>query len=70
LAQAKPVVTRSEYLAECAQWADQWVAGLQRELERGGPQLSLPKARAEKLIRGLQAIAELLRDVAEARSPS
>jgi hypothetical protein len=39
-------------------------------LDLEGVRLSLPKARAEKLVTGLQAIAELLRDVAEARSPS
>jgi hypothetical protein len=27
-------MTRAEYLAEAAEWADQWAADLQRELER------------------------------------
>ena len=59
---------QAEYLAETAKWADQRAAGLQRDLERAeldrdGVQLSFPTARAERLIEGLQAIAELLRDL-------
>jgi hypothetical protein len=36
MTQVKTIVTRTEYLGETAKWADRWVAGLQRELERTG----------------------------------
>jgi hypothetical protein len=63
--------TLNEYLAECAQWADQWAAGLRVGLDReakcalDAAEIALPlsKARAERLIEGLEAIAALLRDL-------
>jgi hypothetical protein len=64
----KTDASRNERLVEWADWADRWAASLREALyleAEGHVSELLPKARAEELIAGLEAIVAFLHDLRE-----